>query len=292
MKRNALKKTIALMLVFVFLFSLGACGSKDSDSKSDNVTTKVPAGDGESDTIEADHKTTDKFVVGFDASFPPYGYLDENGEYVGFDLDLAEEVCKRNNWEIVKQPIDWDSKDMELDSGTISCIWNGFTMSEDRIDKYTWSEPYVDNSQVIVVHKDSGIEKLADLAGKTVVVQAASSALEALDSDDCRDLRNSFATLDQVPDYNQAFMYLESGAADAVAMDIGVANYQIANKGDDYVILEEAIITEQYGIGFKLGNEELRDKVQNTLNEMVEDGTFNEIAKKWDLENEVCLGKD
>ncbi len=293
MRRNALKKTIAFMLVFVLMFSLGACGSKDSDSKSDNETTaKAPAGDGELDTIEADNKTTDKFVVGFDASFPPYGYLDENSEYVGFDLDLAEEVCKRNNWEFVKQPIDWDSKDMELNSGTISCIWNGFTMSEDRIDKYTWSEPYVDNSQVIVVHKDSGIETLADLAGKTVVVQAASSALEALDSDDCKDLRNSFATLDQVPDYNQAFMYLESGAADAVAMDIGVANYQIANKGDDYVILEETIITEQYGIGFKLGNEELRDKVQNTLNEMVEDGTFNEIAKKWDLENEVCLGKD
>ena len=150
----------------------------------------------------------------------------------------------------------------------------------------------MDNSQVIVVHKDSGIQKLSDLAGKTVVVQEASSALEALQSEDCKDLLNSFATLDQVPDYNQAFMYLESGGADAIAMDIGVANFQIANKGDDFMILEEAVITEQYGIGFKLGNEELRDKVQNTLNEMVEDGTFDKIAEKWDLSEEVCLGKD
>ena len=287
MKRKALQKLIALTVVFVLMFCLGACGSKDSDPASATKATS------EDESESGNESTgTEKFVVGFDAAFPPYGYLDENGEYVGFDLDLAEEVCERNNWEFVKQPLDWNSKDMELDSGTVSCLWNGFTMSEDRLDKYTWSEPYVDNSQVIVVHKDSGIQKLSDLAGKTVVVQEASSALEALQSDDCKDLLDSFATLDQVPDYNQAFMYLESGGADAIAMDIGVANFQIANKGDDFVILKEAVITEQYAIGFKLGNEELRYKVQNTLNEMVEDGTFDKIAEKWDLSEEVCLGKD
>lgn len=290
MRRNVFKKVIALSMIFVFMFCLGACGSKDSDKKDtkSNNETKAPGADGETETNTA----TEKFVVGFDPSFPPYGSLDENNEYVGFDLDLAAEVCARNNWKLVKQPIDWDSKDMELNSGTISCIWNGFTMSSDRLDKYTWSDPYVDNSQVIVVRKDSGIEKLSDLAGKTVTVQAASSALEALESDKCKDLRNSFANIDQVPDYNQTFMYLESGAADAIAIDIGVAKYHVANKGDDYVILEEAVTTEQYGIGFKLGNQELRDKVQNTLYEMVEDGTFARIAEKWDLSDSICLGKD
>ena len=122
-------------------------------------------------------------IVGFDASFPPYGYKDDSGEYVGFDLDLAQEVCDRNNWKLVKQPIDWDSKDAELNSGTIDCIWNGFTMNG-REDDYTFSEPYVDNSQVIVVADDSGIEKLTDLAGKTVGVQAASAALDLLQSEE------------------------------------------------------------------------------------------------------------
>ncbi|MBQ4257363.1 MAG: transporter substrate-binding domain-containing protein, partial [Oscillospiraceae bacterium] len=123
--------------------------------------------------VSADERT---FTVGFDAEFPPYGYQDESGEYVGFDLDLAQEVCKRNGWELVKQPIDWDSKDMELSTGAIDCIWNGFTI-DGREDAYTWSVPYIDNSQVIVVKEGSGISAAADLAGKTVCVQADSSAL-------------------------------------------------------------------------------------------------------------------
>ena len=113
------------------------------------------------------------FTVGFDAEFPPYGYKDDNGEYVGFDLDLAQEVCNRRGWTLKKQPIDWDSKDMELSSNTIDCIWNGFTMTG-KEDMYTWTDAYVDNSQVILVNKNSGIQKLSDLAGKIVVVQADS----------------------------------------------------------------------------------------------------------------------
>ena len=122
-------------------------------------------------------------IVGFDAEYPPFGYKDDNGEYVGFDLDLAQEVCNNLGWELVKKPINWDSKDMELNSGTIDCIWNGFTING-REDDYTWSDPYINNEQVIVVAKDSGIEKLADLKGKNVVVQAASAALDALNNDD------------------------------------------------------------------------------------------------------------
>lgn len=238
---------------------------------------------------ENDNRT---FIVGFDAEFPPYGYKDDNGEYVGFDLDLASEVCERRGWTLVKQPIDWDSKDMELSSGSIDCIWNGFTMNG-REDEYTWSVPYVDNSQVVIVKKDSGISRLTDLAGKIVAVQADSSALAAFTGEDATkdniSLCESFADLQQVADYNSAFMNLESGMVDAICMDIGVANYQVESRGSDFVILEEQVSSEAYGVGFKLGNEELRDMINASLREMEEDGTFDTIAEKWGLTDCVCL---
>lgn len=236
----------------------------------------------------------EKFVVGFDAAFPPYGYQDENGDYVGFDLSLAEEVCQRNGWELVKKPIDWNSKDQELNTGAVSCIWNGFTMNG-REDLYTWTEAYVDNSQVFVVKKDSGITDFAGLAGKIVAVQADSSAEAALTSteDNAANLAlaATFQDLVKVGEYNTAFMNLEAGAVQAIAMDVGVAQYQVAQRGDKFVILEQVLAAEQYGIGFKKGNTELRDKVQATLNAMVADGTFTKIAKEWGLEDSVCLGK-
>ncbi len=240
-------------------------------------------------------KDDSTFTVGFDAEFPPYGYKDDNGEYVGFDLDLAQEVCNRCGWTLVKQPIDWNSKDMELKTGAIDCIWNGFTMNG-REDAYTWSTPYVDNSQVVVVRSDSGISELTDLAGKIVVVQADSSALAALDGEDASEenleLAASFKELQQVGDYNSAFLNLESGAVDAICMDIGVAGYEIKSRGDQFTMLEENVSSEEYGVGFLKGNTELRDQVQVTLLEMLEDGTFQEIAEKWELESSVCLSAD
>lgn len=231
-------------------------------------------------------------IVGFDASFPPYGYQEESGEYVGFDLDLAEEVCKRNGWKLVKQPIDWDSKDMELNSGSIDCIWNGFTMNG-REEEYTWSVPYVDNSQVVIVKADSDIHKLSDMADKIVAVQADSSALAAFTGEDATDenkvLCESFRDLQQVGDYNNAFMNLESGMVDAICMDIGVAKYQIESRGDAFRMLDESVSSEQYGIGFKKGNDTLRDTVQNTLFAMSEDKTFETIAKEWGLTDCICL---
>ena len=146
------------------------------------------------------------FTVGFDAEYPPYGYMDDNGEYTGFDLELAQAVCDLEGWELVKTPIDWDSKDMELNSGSIDCIWNGFTMNG-REDDYTWSKPYVDNSQVIVVPENSEVTDLSGLAGKIVGVQAASAALELLsDGGDQADLAATFGSLQQFPDYNNAFV--------------------------------------------------------------------------------------
>lgn len=261
---------VALLAISMAAGALTGCGSKGSD------------------------KT---FTVGFDAEFPPYGYRDDNGEYVGFDLDLAAEVCKRQGWELVKQPIDWDAKDMELSSGAIDCIWNGFTMNG-REDAYTWTEPYVDNSQVFVVAAASGVQNKEELAGKVVAVQKDSSALAALNDEENADniaLRDSFAQLIEYADYNTAFMDLEQGAVDAVAIDIGVAQYQIAQReAGKFVMLQgedNKLAVEQYAVGFLKGNDELRDTVQKTLDEMAADGTFTQIAEKWGLTDSVCLGK-
>ena len=237
---------------------------------------------------DADSKT---LTVGFDAEYPPFGYKDDNGEYVGFDLDLAQEVCDNLGWELVKKPINWDSKDMELNSGAIDCIWNGFTMNG-REDDYTWSVPYVDNSQVIVIPEDSDVADLAGLAGKTVGVQAASAALELLsDGGDQADLAATFGTLQQFPDYNNAFIELQAGSIDAIAMDIGVANYQL-KQHEGYKILDEALNSEKYAVGFKLGNEELRDTVNDSLMQLKADGTFDALAEKYELTDMVCLGEE
>ena len=239
---------------------------------------------------DADSKT---LTVGFDAEYPPFGYMDESGEYVGFDLDVAQKVCDNLGWELVKKPINWDSKDMELNSGNIDCIWNGFTING-REDDYTWSDPYLNNEQVMVVASDSGIETLADLAGKNVVVQAASAALDALNSDDNKDLTDSFASLTENPDYNTAFMNIDSGAADAVAVDIGVANYQLSQRGKDkYVILDEPIQNEQYGIGFKKGNDELKDLVWDEVKKLDESGEVDKLADKYELDKSMlCISED
>lgn len=265
MKKRLVAVVLAALIV-VSLLAFAGCGNKEPETE----------------------KT--KFVVGLDASFPPYGYTDDNGEIVGFDIDLAKEVAKRNNWELVAQPIEWAAKDKEIQAGTIDCIWNGFTING-RENDYTWSDPYVDNSQVVVVKKSSGIEKLADLAGKVVSVQDDSSAMKALEDKEKKEmveLLASFKSLEKVKDYNTAFMSLESGAVDAVAMDVGVAKYQInSRQSDEYIILEEIVAPEQYGIGFKLGNTELRDKVQAALDEMMADGTFAKIAETWGLSDSI-----
>ncbi len=258
-----MKKTILkFLLVGIMAFGLCACGKAE--------------------------ETENVFVVGFDQEFPPMGFVDENGEFTGFDLELATEAAKRMGMEIKLQPIAWDAKDMELESGTIDCIWNGFTMNG-REDSYTWTEPYMNNTQVFVVSADSDIETLADLAGKTVEVQADSSAEAALK--DMPDLMNSFGTMQTTPDYNTAFMDLEMGAVDAIAMDIIVAGYQIEQRQNGCIILEESIASEEYGIGFKKGNEELRDKVQKALEEMAADGTMKEISVKWFGEDVTTVGK-
>lgn len=302
------KNLLSLAMVGMMALSLAGCGQGESETtaaetqaaaeKTEAQAEETAAEEAaaeeskaeETTKAESSETTGGTFTVGFDQDFPPMGFVGDDGEYTGFDLELAEEVAGRLGLTFVAQPIAWDAKDMELEAGTIDCIWNGFTMNG-REDDYTWSEPYMDNSQVFVVAADSGITSPADLAGKIVEVQVDSSAEAALN--DNQELAGSFSSLQTVADYNTAFMDLEMGAVDAIAMDVIVAGYQLEQRenGDDFVILEETLASEEYGIGFKKGNEALRDQVQTTLKEMAADGTLAEISNKWFGRDVTTIGK-
>ena len=239
--------------------------------------------------------TDGRFVVGFDADFPPYGYKD-GAEYKGFDLDLARAVCEKKGWTFVANPINWDAKDMELNSGAIDCIWNGFTM-QGREDAYTWSCAYVDNSQVVLVKAGSDIKTLKDLAGKTVGVQTDTPVQKAMSGQDAENvdvvnLGKTFKKLVVEPNYNQAVNELNMGAVDAVAIDIGVAKKKMADLPGKFELLNEIVMTETYGIGFKKGNDALKNQVEDVLRELADDGTMKILAGKYGIEeNSLILWK-
>ena len=278
------KRFVSAALAAVMALSMTACGSSNTAADTEAAESQAE------ETTAEEAKTTDggTLIVGFDQDFPPMGFVGDDGEYTGFDLELAQEVAKRLGLEYKAQPIAWDSKDMELESGNIDCIWNGFTMTG-REDDYTWTEPYMANQQVFVVANDSDINSQADLAGKIVEVQADSSAEAALK--EAPELTATFKELLTTADYNTAFMDLEQGAVDAIAMDVIVAGYQIQQRNADFKILDDSLSEEEYGVGFKKGNTELRDKVQSTLEEMAEDGTLQEVSEKWFSKDVTTVGK-
>lgn len=259
---------VAAAVALVAALALSACGASPAASDQGSAGSSSADANGEITTL----------TVGFDQAYPPYGYVGDDGEFTGLDLELAAEVAKRNDWGLKLEPIDWDAKDTLLNSGAITCIWNGFTM-EGREDDYTFSGPYMLNAQVVVVRADSGIESFEDLAGKTVITQVDSAAEEVLNGD-MADLTATFASLETIGDYNTAFMQLESGAVDAVACDLSIAQYQLAGK-DTYKQLDEQLSTEHYAVGFKKGDTALAEKVTETLKEMDEDGFVKELCDKY-----------
>jgi len=271
-------KKIYLLGILATIMLAGCSSAKTAESTSASTdTSAVESKADETTTAAAENKST--FTVGFDQDFPPMGFVGDDGEFTGFDLELAAEVAKRMGKEIKYQPIAWDAKDMELTSGNIDCIWNGFSI-QGREDKYTWSKPYMKNDQVFVVKSDSSIDSIEDLAGKTVEVQTDSSAEAALKEN--TELANTFGKLQTVADYNTGFMDLEMGGVDAIAMDSVVANYQITKRGGNgFTVLDTPLSSEEYGIGFKLGNETLKNEVQKALEDMKADGTMKTISEKW-----------
>ena len=284
------KRLLSAVMASAMVLSLAACGGAKTETTAAETTAEKKEETTTADTTAAEtaEAAGGTLIVGFDQDFPPMGFVGDNGEYTGFDLDLAKEVASRLGLEYKAQPVAWDSKDMELESGNIDCIWNGFTITG-REDDYTWTTPYMANKQVFVVANDSDIKSQADLAGKVVEVQADSSAEAALKEN--QDLANTFGQLLTTPDYNTAFMDLEQGAVDAVAMDVIVAGYQIKQRNADFKILDDSLSEEEYGVGFKKGNTELRDKVQGALEEMAADGTLAKISDEWFGEDVMTIGK-
>ena len=292
-----MKKIMILVLVMAMALSLVACANNNaapSESPAETAAeeTVAPA---ETEAPEAAEPTdvladeswakveaNGSFILGFDETFAPMGFKDDSGNYVGFDLEVAKEVASRLGLgEPTLMPINWDSKVMELNAGNIDFIWNGLTITDERKGEMLFSDPYMNNRQIIVVKADSAIQSKADLAGKAVAAQADSSAMEAIQGEP--DVMNSFGNLVESPDYVEALMELKQGSVDAVVVDETMGSYYISQDENPnaYRILDDNFGEEQYGIGFRLGDVALKDAIQEQLNAMVADGTFAEISKKW-----------
>ncbi len=227
----------------------------------------------------AELKARGTFVLGLDASFPPLGYTDDDGTIIGYDIDLAKEVAKRLGVDFKAQPIDWDAKEMELNTKKIDCILNGFTITEERKEALSFTPAYLNNDQVLIVRADSGIKTLADMKGKVVGLQSGSSAQEAVEDNKAfaASLKNTVYYKENVTALND----LEIGGVDGVVMDSVVGAYSIKTTGKNLVIVSEALANEEYGIGFRKSEPELRDAVWNILKEMKADGTVAAISAKW-----------
>ena len=231
----------------------------------------------------------DTFIQGIDPEYPPFSYLGDNGEYTGFDVEIAKAACEVAGLEYDVFAVDWDNKLIQLDNHECDVIWSGMTILDSmKAAGYVISAPYYDNTQVLVVKKDSGIASSADLAGKVVAVQLGTSG-EALLNGDLSALKDTFQELVTSQSFLMAFTELEGNAVDAVFVDLPVAAAYVADK-DGLVILDEQLGAEQYGLAFRSGDEELCAKIENAVQTLVENGTYAEIAAKYpDIVNNLIF---
>lgn len=225
-----------------------------------------------------------KLVIGIDDKFAPMGFRDENNELVGFDIDYAKAAATKMGKEVVFQPIDWSSKESELNSGRIDLIWNGYTITDERKEKVLFTKPYLKNAQVIVTLAKSDITKIDDLAGKVVGLQKLSSAADALNANK---IKSKIKTVTEFPDNVLALRDLKIGRIDAVVIDEVLADYYMSKEKGTFKVLDESLATEEYGIGVKKGNEALLNELQKALDELNQDGTAAKISKKWFGEDKV-----
>ena len=267
-----MKKLILILSACVGLAALTACSKKAAAA--DPVAALQARGE---------------FVLGLDDSFPPLGFRDENNEIVGYDIDLAKEVAARLGVAFRAQPIDWSAKEQELATGKIDCIWNGLTITEERKRALSFTGAYLDNAQVVVVRADSGIRSLADLAGKSLGLQSGSSAADALDA--AVDVKKSLKNVVEFKENITALNDLEIGGVDGVVMDSVVANYSIKQTGKPFLVLEEGLAPEAYGVAFRKNEPALAEKVQAVLEEMAADGTLAAISEKWFGSDISVVGK-
>lgn len=220
-----------------------------------------------------------KVVVGLDDNFPPMGFRDDKNNIVGFDVDMAKEASKRLGMEVEFKPIDWNSKEAELNGKRVDVLWNGLTITEKRKENISFTNPYMENRQIIVVAANSPLKNKADLAGKVVGTQEGSSSVEAIEKDAAT--MKSFKELKKYGDNVAALMDLKTGRLDAVVVDEIVGRYYIAKKPGEYNVLTENFGSEEYGVGLRKEDKELLGKLQKALDEMKKDGTSAKISKQW-----------
>lgn len=255
-----MKKTFALLLAALLLLSCAALAEDDGLA---NIMAKG------------------KFVMGFDEAYPPMGFVNEDGEHVGFDIDLAREVCKRMGVELVLQPISWDAKELELSGGNIDCIWSGLSITEERREQMLFTMPYLANEQIMVVMADSGIACQADTAGKVLGTQAGSASVDVLEANP--EFKNSLSEIALSDDFVAALMDLRLGGIDVLLIDSVVGNYYIAQQDDPsaFVVLPEVLQAEEYGIAVRKGEQTLADAINQQLIAIQEDGTLDAIRASW-----------
>lgn len=234
-------------------------------------------------------KQKGKLVLGLDDSFPPMGFRNEENQIVGYDIDLAKEVAKRLGVQLVPQAIDWNAKEQELNTHKIDCIWNGFTITDERKQAMAFTKPYLKNAQVVVVRKGSGFTTLASLKGKKVGLQAGSSAANALEG--AKDFRASLKQVVEFKDNLTALMDLEARGVDAVVMDLILAKDNIQRSKKPYVVLSESLSPEVFGVGFRKNDLALRDAVQKALEGMRADGTLAQVTTRWFGSDISVVGK-
>ncbi|RCW40916.1 MULTISPECIES: amino acid ABC transporter substrate-binding protein [unclassified Halanaerobium] len=220
-----------------------------------------------------------KIVLGLDDSFPPMGFRSEDGEIVGFDIDLAREVADRMGVELELKPVEWDGVILSLKNGMIDVIWNGLTITPEREKSIDFSRPYIANRQIIIVQDDSEIKNKSDLAGKVVGIQLGSSSVTAVESEP--EVLESFKELRKFSNNTEALLDLQSGRVDAVVVDEIVGRYYMSKRPGQFKVLEENFGREEYGIGVRDGADSFRKALNETLEEMIEDGTAAEISEKW-----------
>lgn len=223
-----------------------------------------------------------KIVVGLDDEYPPMGFKNEQNEIVGFDVDLAKAAAEKLGSEVEFKAIDWSSKEAELKSGRVDVLWNGLDITPERQENMLFSDPYMDNRQIIFVRKgsDVNISAESDLAGKAVGTQAASTAESYVNSNET--LKNSFKEFKTYGDYMSAFMDLENGRLEAVICDEIVGRYYMSKHPDTIDALDITVgPVSEFGIAFAKENTDLRDKVQKAFDEIVADGTAKKISEQW-----------
>lgn len=290
-----MKKIAAFILAAFVAATFAGCGStpaQDTASSDKPVGSSAEAADQSWENVQK----SGKLVLGLDNAFPPMGYVDTNtGELIGFDIDVAKEVCKRLDIELKLQPIEWDNKTAELNNGNIDCLWNGFSKTEEREKEFNLSINYMKNNQVILIKTDADFTGLESLSGKTVGVQSDSSAESALNENE--DFKKTLKSVVQIDDYSKAVMELQNGTIDAIAIDEIVARFYLANNPDAYKIMLEAngtdasLAEEDYVIGFRKADSALKEKIEEQLKAMADDGTLKDISTTWFGDDVTTVGK-